>query len=173
MASTVTGAISLSASMSETGTNAFSGGPNWGGQIDFSASLRDGTTAGRFDLAYMAERTVNASTNDDIDLAGVLTTPLGESVASAEIVGIIIVNKPKDPSAAANLSSLTIGAGSNPVAAFTNAGRTITPGGFFAEFSPAATGLAAIAAGTGDILRVANGSGGQAKYQIAIFARSA
>lgn len=171
-----TASVSISLSASTEGANAFSGGPFWSGAMAAAFGLTDGTTAGKFDRVYMAERAVSASTNDDIDLAGSLTDPLGTTITAAEIVAIMIINAPKDPTDAANVSNLTIGAGSNPFIGFLGATHTIgpiQPGGVFFIGASDADGIGSVTAGTGDILRIANGAGGTANYQIGILARTA
>lgn len=168
--------ISVKLAASTEGSNAFSGGPHWSGAMEKVFSLTDGTTAGKFDRVYMAERSVAASTNDDIDLAGSLTDPLGTVITAAEIVAIMIVNAPQDPEDAANVSDLTIGAGTNPFIGFLGATHTIgpiKPGGVFFLAASNAAGIGTVTAGTGDILRIANGAGGTANYQIGILARTA
>ena len=172
---TVAASVRAALSVSQSGANAFSGGPNWSAAIDEVLSLTDGTTANKCDLAYVAERTVASATNDDIDLAGVLTDAFGATITAAELVALLIVNKQKDGTA--NTTNLTIGAGSNPAVGFLG-GTTptigpIRPGGMLLLACPDAAGICAVVAGTGDILRVANSSGAQAKYVIAILARSA
>lgn len=47
-------------------------------------------TVNNADLLYKATRTLAASATEDLDLAGVLTNALGEVVAAAEVVAIII-----------------------------------------------------------------------------------
>lgn len=167
--------IKASIAISEAGANAFSSGPYWNGSLEFLATLSDGTTAGKADLSYMAERTVATATNDDIDLAGVLTDALGATVTAAELVAIMIVNRQLDGTA--NTTNLTIGAGLNPVVGFMG-GTTptigpIKPGGVFMLAAADAAGLGAVTAGTGDILRIANSAGATNKYLVAILARSA
>ncbi|MBZ9852801.1 hypothetical protein LB566_03260 [Mesorhizobium sp. CA13] len=170
---TAKASISMNVSGGQQGADTFGGGPFWNGAIAFAAALGSGVAAKQIDVLYMAERSVAASANDDIDLAGVLTDALGAAVAAAELVGIIVVNEPKDRATARNLSSLTLGGATNPVPGFAAAIAPIEPGGMFAAFSPGAAGLATVTAATGDKIRVANGAGGTAKYQIAILARSA
>lgn len=168
--------ISVKLATSTEGSNAFSGGPHWSGAMEKVFSLTDGTTAGKFDRVYMAERSVAASTNDDLDLAGVLTDPLSTVITAAKIVAIMVVNGPKDPTDPANVSDLTIGAGSNPFIGFLGATHTvgpIKPGGVFFLAASNAAGIGTVTADTGDILRIANGAGGTANYQIGILARTA
>lgn len=171
MANTNTARMKLLVGASEKGDAVFGMSPKWGGEIGIETWLGDGALAGTFNLLYMGERTVASGANDDIDVSGSLVSPLGESFVAVELVGVFLINKPK--SGADNTTILTIGAGTNPVSAYTNAGRPISPGGFFAEFSPGLAGLGAsgVTAGTGDKLRVANSSGASNTYQIALFGR--
>lgn len=163
-------------SATQKGSNDF-GGPSFNPLVEYLSQLADGVDAHEADLLFVDERTVNASTNDDIDLAGVLASAFGSTVTFAEIVGILIINKPKNPEEAANLSNLTVGnEGTNPYAGFVSSGGTVgplPPGAMMLLFNPGAAGLGTVTAGTGDKLRIANGSGGAAKYQIAILGRSA
>lgn len=167
--------IKASLAVSEAGSNAFSSGPFWNGSMEFLSVLSDGTTANKADLSYMAERTVASASNDDIDLAGVLTDALGDTVTAAELVAVMVINAQKDGTA--NTTDLTIGGGSNPVVGFLG-GTTptigpIKPGGMVMLAAGDAAGLGAVAAGTGDILRIANSSGASNTYQIGLVLRSA
>ena len=159
--------------VNDEATASFGGAPQWAAVIDFLQDFGQGVTANTFDIAYMAQRTVNSASNDDIDLAGVLTTAFGATITAAEIVAIIIMNKPTDGTV--NTTNLTIGAGTNPWIGVLGATHTIgpiRPGGVVLIGSGDAAGIGAVVAGTGDILRVANSSGALAKYQIGILARS-
>lgn len=130
----------------------------------------DGTTANKADIIFTDNRSVASASNDDIDLAGVLTNAFGATITAVEIVGIIVVP------AAANTTTLTLGAGTNPwITMFlaTGDGIKIFPSGVFVNFAPDASGLGTVTAGTGDILRIANSAGATATYDIMILARSA
>lgn len=159
---------------SQTGSNDF-GGPAFSPEMETAINLANGTGPNQADLLFVDERTVAASTNDDIDLNGVLSQAIGGSFTAAEIVAIVIINAPK--SGTANLSSLTIGGGTNPFLGFlsgtTPAIGPIGPGGHLSIGSPGATGLGTVTAATADILRIANGAGGPATYQIALIGRTA
>jgi hypothetical protein len=167
--------LSVSMNVNQSGANAFSGGPHWSAAFEQVLNFVNGTGANQADLAYVAERTVASASNDDIDLAGVLTDAFGATFTTAEMVALLIVNKQKDGTA--NTTNLTIGAGSNPwVGALGGTTPTIgpiRPGGVLLLASPDAAGIGAVVAGTGDILRVANSSGAQNKFLIGILARSA
>lgn len=168
------GSIDLKINATESSTNDF-GNPTWAGALSHAFSLADGTAANQFDLVFADERTIASASNDDLDLSGVLTTPMGTTITAAEAVMIVIANKQKDGTA--NTTDLTIGGGSNPFTGFLG-GTTptvgpIKPGGFFAIGSPDAAGIGTITAATADILRISNSSGATNTYQIFIFARTA
>jgi hypothetical protein len=152
------------------------GGSDFGGP-EFEPTLRrvldfaNGIGAGQADLLFVDSRTVNASGNDDIDLAGALTDALGATVTAAEIVGLIVDSDP------GNTTVLTVGvAGTNPwttMFAASGDGIKVFPGGIFVNFARDASGLGAVGAGSADVLRIANASGASATYRIAVLARSA
>lgn len=133
--------------------------------------LSGGTIANSADIVFADERTVASATNDDLDLAGALTDAFGATVAAAEIVGLAIV------AAKANTTTLTVGvAGTNPWVALWAAsgdGIKVQPGGVFVIMAPDGSGLGAVGAGSADVLRIANGSGAAATYEIMIIARTA
>lgn len=146
-------------------------------QIQSLVQLTDGTGEGQANIAWLDERTVASASNDDIDLAGVLTDAFGVTVAAAEIAGLIIVNRPRLDTAAANTTNLTVGVGTNPVTGYLG-GTTptlgpIRPGNFVMFGGPNVGGFGTVTAGTGDILRVANSSGASATYQIGLLLRNA
>lgn len=166
--------VRLRLAASQTGSNDF-GGPAFTPALEAVMNLANGTGAGQADLLFVDQRSVNASSNDDIDLAGVLTSAFGTTITAAEVVGVLVINAPRD--GAANVSNLTLGGGTNPFLGFLG-GTTPTigpigPGGFFFIGCPSASGVGTVTAGTGDILRVANSSGAAATYQIGLLCRSA
>lgn len=170
----LTAKIKASLEAVQTGTNDY-GSPRFTPLVAETIELLSGTSAGQADLVFVDERTVSSASNDDIDLAGVLTSALGGTITFVEIVAILVINKPK--SGVANTTNLTIGIGSNPFLGFLG-GTTptlgpIRPGGVVLLACPADVGIGTVTAGTGDILRVANSSGAAATYQIAILGRSA
>lgn len=158
----------------QTGSNDF-GGPDFDIKVFNEMVLEDGTTVNKADILWADQRTVGSASNDDIDLAGVLTNAFGAVITAAELVALLIINKARNGTA--NTTNLTIGVGSNPFIGFLG-GTTptigpIRPGGMFMIASPDAAGIGTVVAGTGDILRVANSSGAAATYQIAMLARTA
>lgn len=159
----------------ETGSNDF-GGPTFSPSVEQTISLTDGTSAGMANQLWVDERTVASATNDDLDLAGVLTSAFGSTLTMVKMVGLLVINAPKN-SATANTTNLTIGGATNPFVGFLG-GTTptigpIRPGGFVFIGCSDTGGIGTITASTADILRIANSSGASATYQIGILARSA
>ncbi|QUT07918.1 hypothetical protein KFK14_11315 [Sphingobium phenoxybenzoativorans] len=87
--------------------------------------------------------------NQSYDVAGGLTNALGQALTFTAIKAILVKNTGTAP--------LTIGAGSNPLAAFMGAGThtiIIPPGGLILLIDPTAAGQAVVPS-TGDVLRIA------------------
>lgn len=171
----VVGELLARMAITQTGSNDL-GSVEFDVTVEQRIPIADGTTAGKADILFVDERTVASASNDDIDLAGALSDVFGDTVAAAELVAVLIINKPK--TGAANTTDLTIGAaGTNPVTGFLGGTSPtigpIKPGGVVLLASSDAAGLGAVTAGSADVLRVANSSGAPATYQIAILARSA
>lgn len=155
--------------INQTGSNDF-GGPEFDAVIETLIQLTDGTTVNKADIAFADERTIASGATDTIDLAGVLTNAFGATITAAELVAVLIINKPR-AGTPVNTTAITVGGGTNPV--FANAFPALQPGAVLLIAAGDAAGIGAVVASTGDILRVVNGSGASAKYQIAILARSA
>lgn len=123
----------------------------------YSTALTNGTAANQANQMWADTRTITASANDDLDLAGVLTNAFGSTLTFTSIKGIVV------KAASANTNDVIIGgSATNPFETFlggTNPAVNVVPGGTFAIFNPEANGFA-VTAGTGDILRVTNGAGG-------------
>lgn len=140
--------------------------------------LSSGTAAAQSDTLYYAERTISASSNEDLDLTGTLTNSFGQTVTLAEIQGLIIIAAPSSSSGTQNTNNVVVGdAAANTWTTLLGADGTVTlrPGTFFMVWAGQAdaTGYA-VTAGTGDQLRVANsGAGTSVTYQIFIIGRSA
>jgi hypothetical protein len=135
--------------------------------------LAEGTGANQADRVFAGLRTLASDASDDIDLRGALLDAFGAALDLTEIVAIGIVNANAD--GVPNTTALTVGGGSNPFdGIFGTAGDrvVIPPGGFFLIAGGGAAGLGSAAAGSSDILRIANGAGASATYQIIIIARS-
>lgn len=126
----------------------------------------DGTGANQANKIWTDTRTIAASGNDDLDLAGVLTDAFGSVISFTRIKALIVV------AAAANVNDVVIGAAAATQVASIFGAVTHTikvkPGGAFMIVAPDATGYAVTAA-TADLLRIANSAGGTGvDYTIAI-----
>jgi len=156
--------------ITQTGANDF-GGPNFSPVLEAMIQLTDGTTVNKANIAFVDERTVASGATDSLDLAGVLTDAFGAIVASAEIVALMIINKPRIGTPA-NTTDLTIGGGTNGVFA-TAMPFVLKPGAVLLLAAGDAAGIKTVTAATADLLAVINSAGAAAKYQIAILARNA
>lgn len=165
--------------MSETGGSpVFGQSQHWSASFDLAVSLLNGVAAGQADIGYIAERSIADGANDDIDLAGVLTTALGQSITVAKIKALLLVNRPRDPADEANTTDLTLGGAANPwLGMFGGVAASrlgpIKPGGFLLIGAADLAGLGTVTAATADVLRVANTAGATANYVFALLAASA
>lgn len=166
----LTGSLSLKYSGEETSTFGFS---TVRAAVDrtYSWSMSSGTGAEQGDVIWHAQRTITASANDDLDLAGVLTGALGAVVTFAKVKMILV------SAAAGNTNNVIIGnaAATQFVGPFGAAAHTITlgPGDMFLITRRNLGGLT-VGAGSSDILRLTNSAGGTSVvYDIVIVGTSA
>jgi hypothetical protein len=136
-----------------------------------SIALDNGTGANQADKVFDDIRTINASSNDDLDLAGVLVDAFGATFTLARVKGLFVAAD------AGNVNNVVVGAAAANqfVGPFGAATHTIAlrPGGFFAICCADATGWP-VTAGTADLLRIANSGAGTAViYSIVILGASA
>lgn len=141
--------------------------------LQFIASLTNGIGAGQADQIFHDRRTIAASANDDLDLAGTLTNAFGQTVTFAKVKAIVVA------AAAANVNNVLVG-GDATNTFFTYAvaegdALILRPGATFALVagSADATGYA-VTAGTADLLRLSNsGAGSSVTYDVVIIGTSA
>lgn len=170
MANTLTGAIRAAIGLNLTGDNISLGTQK--GNLPFHADLiiGSGTGANQSDLCYYNTRTLSASGTENLDLAGGLTDPIGDTLAFVEVTAILV------RAAAGNGGNIVIGgAGSNTFdGPFDDSSDKINiPAGQAFLVTNLGAGWA-VTAGTGDILLVENDdSGAAASYDIVIVGRSA
>ncbi|MFB7908116.1 hypothetical protein ACFC1T_16925 [Kitasatospora sp. NPDC056076] len=134
--------------------------------------LGSGTGAGQADKLWASGgRTLAASANEDLDLAGTLLDAFGGTLTLARVKGIIIA------AGAANTNNVVVGAAAAN-GFFTWAGSAtdkvnVRPGGVFALLAPDATAYP-VTGGTGDLLRITNGgSGTSVTYDVIVIGSSA
>ncbi len=152
-----------------------SGTPDLGSSIaDFPGfndrSIASGVGDNQADRVFSDRRTLAASGNEDIDLAGSLVDPLGGPAVFAKVKAIMV------KAAAENTNNVVVGAAASNAfqGPFGAANDTIAipPGGVLMLTAPKAGW--AVTAGTGDLLRVANsGAGTPVTYDIVIVGTSA
>ena len=140
--------------------------------LDFSAriQLTSGTGANQADLDFHDRRTLTASQTEDLDLAGVLTSPLGTTLTFARIKAVLV----KASSSNTNNVNVTRPASNGlPIFLAASDGIPVRPGGAFAWIAPDATGVA-VTAGTGDLLTFTNSAGSTSvTYDVVIVGASA
>jgi hypothetical protein len=141
--------------------------------LSYSANVgfSSGVGANQADKIFADTRTITASSNDDLDLAGVLVDAFGAVITMARIRGLFV------KAYAANTNNLIIGGGaSNPITTIlggTTPTLTIRPGGWLGLLAPDAIGYVVTAA-TADILRFSNGGAGSSvTYDVVILGASA
>ena len=136
-------------------------------------SLAAGTGAGQVDIAWTQQRTLASGATDSIDLNGTLKDAFGVNMTIVTLCGVIILNTPYDPAAAANTTNLTIGAGSNPFLGLFGTGTfVLRPGGAYSAICGGPGGLGTVTPGTADILTIINSAGASNSYQIGLLGRS-
>lgn len=132
--------------------------------------LSNGTGANSADLMFHDQRTIAASSNEDLDLAGSLAGPFGASQVFVELRAILI------SAAAANTNNVRVTRpASNGVPLFLAAsdGIDVPPGGVFLWSCPA-DGKVTVTASTGDLINIANSSSGSTvTYDVVIIGSSA
>lgn len=132
--------------------------------------LANGTGANSADLCFHDTRTISASSNEDLDLAGSLAGPFGASQVFVEVRAVLIA------AAAANTNNVRVTRpASNGVPLFLAAsdGIDVPPGGVFLWSCPA-DGKVTVTASTGDLINVANSSSGTSvTYDVVIIGTSA
>lgn len=147
-----------------------------------SPTLESGTTANKADVIWSdTGRSITSGANDDLDLydlgavdigAGAGRDAVGQSIAIAEVVAVLIVNK------STSTGNLLVG-GEGTTAAWnspfngvdTTVFGPLKPGGFVAFSSPTDPAYA-VADTSNHILRL-TASGGAVEYNITILGRSA
>ncbi|RXF07850.1 hypothetical protein EG878_17160, partial [Enterococcus faecalis] len=149
----------LTATLKATLTATYTGAPDVGTLVQSiayaaQASLSNGTGANQANAPWADTRALSASSSENLDLAGGLTDAFGTALTFTKIKAVII--EADD----ANANDVVVGgAASNAWLAPFGDALKVKPGGFIMLVAPDANGLA-VTAGTGDILKVANGGSG-------------
>lgn len=133
--------------------------------------LADGTGAGQADRLFSDRRTLSASGNETLDLAGTLVDAFGATLTFARIKALYIA------ASSDNTNNVLVGgAASNGFITWVGDATDVVvvrPGGMLLLAAPDATAYAVTAA-TGDLLKVANsGSGTSVTYDVVVIGASA
>ena len=128
-----------------------------------------GSTVGNADLLWSDRRSINASSNEDLDFAGSLTGAFGATLTFARIKAVMV------KAASTNTNNVVITRpASNGVPLFAAASDAISvlPGGLFLWVAPGAG--VTVTASTGDLINVSNsGAGSAVSYEIVVIGASA
>lgn len=166
---TLTAAIKAVINATYRGVNDL-GTPEFPLSISASNAFTNGVGINQADLIFSDRRTLAASANEDLDLAGVLTDPFGVVITFAKIKAILI------KAASGNTNSVNI--------------KPATTNGFLGPFNAAADTIKIppngivlltapingwpVTAGTADLINIANGGGTTSvDYDIIIIGTSA
>lgn len=120
-------------------------------------TLQAGVGAGKADKLFSDTRTLSASSSEDLDLAGGLADPFGVTLGFARIKAIFI------HAAEGNTNDVVIGGAASNTFIGPFGGAThkaaVRPGGLLMLACADATAWP-VTAGTGDLLKIANGGSG-------------
>lgn len=129
----------------------------------YTIDIGAGTGTGLGNQVFHDTRTVTTGATDSLDLSGVLSNAIRQSVTFTVIKMVII------KAAAANSTILSVTRpASNGAPIFAAAGDAcpVGPGGIFIWSSPAAG--VTVTGGTGDLLDIVNAAGASATYDVII-----
>jgi hypothetical protein len=133
--------------------------------------LDSGNGSGEANLQWSDTRTIAASANEDLDLAGSLTAPLGGTLTIVKLKLLLI------HAATGNTNNVRVtrpASNGVPWLLAASDGFDIPPGGTALFVGPASAGLATVTAGTGDLINVANSSSGTSvTYDVIVLGTSA
>lgn len=164
----VRGEIALRIDLTQSGTGDL-GTPKMRATADKILSLVEGTDAtNKANILFADTRTIAASANENIDLAGALADAFGASIVAAEIVAIYIAAKASNT----NNVNVTRPASNGFIGPFLAAsdGVAIKPGEYALFVSQSGW---AVTAATGDLLNIANSAGGTGvDYDIIVVGRT-
>lgn len=121
-------------------------------------TLKDGEAINQAEVAYAAQRTLTASSNEELDLSGTaLQDEFGNNIAFTSVKVMIV------KAALTNTNNVLVGgAAANAWSTWASDATdevVVVPGGTLVLIAPTAAGYA-VTAGTGDLLRVENSAGG-------------
>lgn len=135
-----------------------------------SKALTNGTAANQANLVWSDQRTIAASGNDDLDLAGTLADAFGSTITFARIKTLIV------KASSANVNNVVVGGASSTFTTWvtgTNPAVLVRPDGLLVLSASDATSYA-VTATSADTLRITNGGAGTSVvYDIVVIGSSA
>lgn len=162
--------------LQQTSPQRLSAIPAWTGTPFGIIEHASGTGLGQIDQVYGAERSIASATLDAVDLNGAIPNVIGTgNLTLLTVCGVFIWNAPQDPTAAANTTTLTVGAGANlwlGLLGNATAQLVLQPGEVFFRMGGGSGGLGTVTAATADMINLTNSAGATNKYQIAVWGRS-
>lgn len=163
----VAATIDLHISAKQTGA-ADLGTPNILVDIVKQMQFTPGTAnVGQANILFSDQRTLAASANENLDVAGVLADALGATIAAAEVVAFYIA------AAQGNTNDVQVtrpAANGVPIFLAAGDGHALGPGDFVLRTYR--NGIAVVAA-TGDLINIANGGAGTpVTYDVVILGRT-
>lgn len=159
--------FSLSATLTKAGIDLST--PNDPLSLSKLVELASGVASGQADLLWHDQRTLNASANEDLDLAGGLTDALGNVLTFVKLKLVLIIPAAGNTNAVRVTRPATTGC---PIFLADGDGTDVLPDGMFLWVGPGA-GIT-ITPGTDDVINVANSTGGTSvTYKIVLIGTSA
>ncbi len=155
MAESLAASIKLAVNATLTGDNDL-GNRDYNLSYSKTIQFSNGTGANQANQIWTDTRQIAASTTEDLDLAGVLVSPLGTTLTFTKVKAIIVYAH------STNTNNIVIGGDANGLVNWVGNANdvvNIRPGGFICLTAPDSTAYAVTAA-TGDILQIANSSSG-------------
>lgn len=153
----LTGNLSLTANSRLVGVGDL-GTPTAPATIAEAISYASGTGAGQIDRVFADTRTLAASANEDLDLAGVLTDALGATITLARVKALIVRAAPGNTN-----DVLVGGAAATQFLSWTGGAAhqvRLRPDAFFAIAAGPSDAVGYVtAAGASDFLRITNSAG--------------
>lgn len=126
-------------------------------QYNISNAFTDGTGADQAQKLWTDQRTLTASSTEDLDLAGGVNDVFGTALSFSKVKALIVKAAP------GNTNDVVVGgAAANGLITFFGASTDkvkVKPGGTLMLIAPDANGYG-VTAGTGDLLRIGNGGAG-------------
>lgn len=164
----ISGQVQVSINLTEVGTGTGLETPSGSLSKQYPWAIVNGTGVNQSDLKYAATRTLAASANEDIDLAGTLLGLFGNTITMVKLRMVYVKAADANP---ANLTFISKASTGAPLFLALGDGIVLEPGADFLYRSPK-SGKTVVAT-TGDLLNMAAGAGGSHSYDIIVLGTSA